>query len=55
MPFLVYMPICFSRVFCTIPAWNNRSTAPLFNPADKFITVITFIGQNKITTQIKGF
>lgn len=55
MPFFVSMPIYISGTFCVHTAGNYHNSTTFFYPANKFSAVISFISQNQLSGQIKGF
>ena len=55
MPFIINKPVNISRVLCNNTTGNYNNTATLFNPANKFITVIAFISKNQFASQIEWF
>lgn len=55
MSFFVSMPFRFSGVLCIIAARNNRNLSALFDPADKFVAGIHFIGEDQPSCQFERF
>ena len=53
MALLVCMPVCRSGMPCVDAAGNDHDPASFFHPADKLVAVITFIGQNQLSSQVK--
>ena len=49
MPFFVCVPVRFPRMPCTVTAWNDRNTSTFFDPTNKFVAVIAFIGENQLS------
>ena len=49
MPFFVCVPVRFSRMPCTVTAWNDRNTSTFFDPTNKLVAVIAFISEDQLS------
>lgn len=55
MALLVCVPVCVSGMLCIDAVGNDYDPSSSSYPANKFVAVITLIGQNQPASQVKWF